>query len=349
VTAQPVRDDGRMLSRSAAPEDIQFERQLRPRSFDEYVGQEEAVASLRVSVTAARQRRECMDHLLLYGPPGLGKTTLAGIIANEMGTNLVTTAGPAIERGADLMGILTNLAEHDVLFIDEIHRLPRAVEELLYPAMEDFAVNFIIDRGMHARTLKYQLRPFTLVAATTRPGMLSAPLRERFGIFHHLDFYSEDELARIVTRSAAILGAAIEPAGAREIARRARGTPRIANRLLRRVRDYAQVSGGGVITGEIARDALDKEGVDARGLDRLDRRFLTAIVDHYGGGPVGIEAVAATINDEAESLTELVEPYLLKIGFVVRTPAGRRVSRDAYVHLGKQPPAAGPGQAGLFE
>jgi Holliday junction DNA helicase RuvB len=349
VTAQPVRDDSRMLSRSAAPEDIQFERQLRPRSFDEYVGQEEAVASLRVSVTAARQRRECMDHLLLYGPPGLGKTTLAGIIANEMGTNLVTTAGPAIERGADLMGILTNLAEHDVLFIDEIHRLPRAVEELLYPAMEDFAVNFVIDRGMHARTLKYQLRPFTLVAATTRPGMLSAPLRERFGIFHHLDFYSDDELARIVTRSAAILGAAVEPAGAREIARRARGTPRIANRLLRRVRDYAQVSGGGVITGEIARDALDKEGVDARGLDRLDRRFLTAIVDHYGGGPVGIEAVAATINDEAESLTELVEPYLLKIGFVVRTPAGRRVSRDAYVHLGKQPPPGPPGQVGLFE
>ncbi len=340
---------GRLLAGAAAPEDTQFERQLRPRSFDEYVGQEQAVASLRVSVEAARQRRECVDHVLLYGPPGLGKTTLAGVIANEMGTNLVATSGPAIERGADLMGILTNLNAHDVLFIDEIHRLPRTVEELLYPAMEDFAVNFVLDRGLHARSLKYALRPFTLVAATTRPGMLSAPLRERFGIYHHLDFYSEDELARIVTRSASILGARIEPGGAREIARRSRGTPRVVNRLLRRVRDYAQVSGDGLITAAIARDAMDREGVDARGLDRLDRRFLTAIIEHYGGGPVGIEAVAATINDEAESLTELVEPYLLKIGFVVRTPAGRRVTRDAYLHLGKQPPATAAGQPGLFE
>jgi Holliday junction DNA helicase RuvB len=338
-----------MLGRLAAPEEAQFERQLRPQSFDEYVGQEQAVASLRVSVEAARQRGECVDHVLLYGPPGLGKTTLAGVIANEMATNLVTTSGPAIERGADLMGVLTNLAEHDVFFIDEIHRLPRAVEELLYPAMEDFAVNFVIDRGMHARTLKYALRPFTLVAATTRPGMLSAPLRERFGILHHLDFYSQGELTRIVTRSASILGARIEPDGAAEIARRARGTPRIANRLLRRVRDYAQVAGDGLITLVIARDALDREGVDGRGLDRLDRRFLSAIIDHYAGGPVGIEAVAATINDEAESLTELVEPYLLKIAFVVRTPAGRRATREAYVHLGKQPPTATAGQAGLFE
>jgi Holliday junction DNA helicase RuvB len=338
-----------MLNRLAVPEEAQFERQLRPQSFDEYVGQEQAVASLRVSVEAARQRGECVDHVLLYGPPGLGKTTLAGVIANEMGTNLVTTSGPAVERGADLMGVLTNLTEHDVFFIDEIHRLPRAVEELLYPAMEDFAVNFVIDRGMHARTLKYALRPFTLVAATTRPGMLSAPLRERFGILHHLDFYSHSELTRIVTRSASILGARIEPDGAAEIARRARGTPRIVNRLLRRVRDYAQVSGDGLITLVIARDALDREGVDGRGLDRLDRRFLSAIIDHYAGGPVGIEAVAATINDEAESLTELVEPYLLKIAFVVRTPAGRRATREAYVHLGKQPPATASGQGGLFE
>jgi Holliday junction DNA helicase RuvB len=343
-------DDARVLARAAAPEEAQFERQLRPRSFAEYVGQEQAVASLKVSVEAARRRQECVDHVLLYGPPGLGKTTLAGVIANEMGTNLVTTSGPAIERGADLMGILTNLSEHDVLFIDEIHRLPRAVEELLYPAMEDFSVNFVIDRGLHARTLKYALRRFTLVAATTRPGMLSAPLRERFGIFHHLDFYSEAELVRIVVRSASILGAAVDAAGAGEIARRARGTPRIVNRLLRRVRDYAEVNGSGTITAAIARDALDREGVDARGLDRLDRRFLAAIIDLYGGGPVGIEAVAATINDEAESLTELVEPYLLKIGFVARTPAGRRVMREAYLHLGKQPPAAaGPGQATLFE
>ena len=342
-------DDGKMLSRVAAPEEVQFERQLRPRTFAEYVGQEQAVSSLKVSVDAAKMRQECVDHVLLYGPPGLGKTTLAGILANEMGTNLVTTSGPAIERGADLMGILTNLGEKDVLFIDEIHRLPRAVEELLYPAMEDFAVNFVIDKGLHARTLKYALRPFTLVAATTRPGMLSAPLRVRFGIFHHLDFYSEAELSRIVNRSAAILESKIGPDGAHEIALRSRGTPRIANRLLRRVRDYAQVKGDGLINEDIARRALDSEGVDARGLDRLDRRFLTAIVDHYGGGPVGLEAIAATINDEAETLSELVEPYLLKIGFVVRTPNGRRVTREAYRHLGKQPPAAAPGQQGLFE
>jgi holliday junction DNA helicase RuvB len=340
---------GRILSRAAAPEEVQFERQLRPRSFAEYVGQEQAVASLRVSVEAARGRHECVDHVLLYGPPGLGKTTLAGVIANEMGTNLVTTSGPAVERGGDLMGILSNLNQHDVLFIDEIHRLPRVVEELLYPAMEDFSVNFVMERGMYARAIKHRLSPFTLVGATTRPGMLSAPLRERFGIFHHLDFYSEAELSRIALRSAEILGAKTEPGGAGEIARRARGTPRIVNRLLRRVRDYAQVAGDGVITAAIARDALNKEGVDARGLDRLDRRFLTAIVDHYGGGPVGIEAVAATINDEAESLTELVEPYLLKIGFVVRTPTGRRVTREAYSHLERQPPSTPGGQGGLFE
>jgi len=339
-----------MLSRAAAPEEAQFERALRPKSFDEYVGQDQAVASLRVSVTAARQRAECVDHVLLYGPPGLGKTTLAGIIANEMGTNLVTTSGPAIERGADLMGILTNLGANDVMFIDEIHRLPRAVEELLYPAMEDFSVNFVIDKGMHARTLKYALRPFTLVAATTRPGMLSAPLRERFGIFHHLDFYSDDELTRIVARSAGILEARVDAAGAREISRRARGTPRIANRLLRRVRDYAQVKADGAITDPIARDALEREGVDARGLDKLDRRFLEAIIDIYNGGPVGLEAVAATINDEAETISEIVEPYLLKIGFIAREPRGRRVTREAYAHLQRQPPAGGaPGQGALFE
>jgi Holliday junction DNA helicase RuvB len=346
-----VNDRGAALSPTASPEEAQFERQLRPRSFEEYVGQDQAVASLRVSVEAARQRGECVDHVLLYGPPGLGKTTLAGILANEMSTSLVQTSGPAIERGGDLMGILTNLADGDVLFIDEIHRLARVVEELLYPAMEDFAVNLVMDKGIHARSIKHRLNPFTLVGATTRPGMLSAPLRERFGIFHHLDFYAEPELTRIVRRSAAILETRIEAGGAAEIARRARGTPRIVNRLLRRVRDYAQVSGDGVVSEDIARDALDREGVDRRGLDRLDRRFLEAIVDHYGGGPVGIEAVAATINDDADTLAEMVEPYLLKIGFIVRAMRGRRVTPDAYAHLGKQPPAGSPaaGQGKLFE
>jgi Holliday junction DNA helicase RuvB len=342
-------DRGPALSPTAAPEDAQFERQLRPRSFAEYVGQDQAVASLRVSVEAARQRGECVDHVLLYGPPGLGKTTLAGILANEMSTNIVTTSGPAVERGGDLMGILTNLNDGDVLFIDEIHRLARVVEELLYPAMEDFAVNLVMDKGIHARSIKHRLNPFTLVGATTRPGMLSAPLRERFGIFHHLDFYSEPDLVSIVTRSASILGAPLDAGGAVELARRARGTPRIVNRLLRRVRDYAQVKAEGPVTEPVARAALDLEGVDTRGLDRLDRRFLLAIVDHYGGGPVGLEAVAATINDDGETLSEMVEPYLLKIGFIQRTPNGRRVTRDAYAHLGKQPPAGAPGQVGLFE
>ena len=344
-----MTDEARVMSRAVLPEEAQVERQLRPQRLDEYVGQRAAVESLRVSVEAARQRGEPLDHVLLSGPPGLGKTTLATIMANEMGASIVTTAGPSLERGADLMGILTNLSERDVLFIDEIHRLPRAVEELLYPAMEDFSVNFVMDKGLNARTMRIPLRPFTMVGATTRPGMLSSPLRERFGIFHHLDFYSEAELSRIVNRSAAILDSKIGPDGAHEIARRSRGTPRIANRLLRRVRDYAQVKGDGVINEDIARRALDSEGVDARGLDRLDRRFLTAIVDHYDGGPVGLEAIAATINDEAETLSELVEPYLLKIGFIVRTPNGRRVTREAYRHLGKQPPAAAPGQQGLFE
>ena len=341
--------DERMLSRLAAPEEAQFERQLRPRSFEEYVGQEQAVASLRVSVEAAKQRGECVDHVLLYGPPGLGKTTLAGVIANEMQTTLVTTSGPAIERGGDLLGILSNLSEKDVLFIDEIHRLPRVVEELLYPAMEDFAVNFVTERGLHARSIKHRLSRFTLVGATTRPGMLSAPLRERFGIFHHLDFYSEAELTRIVVRSASILDARIDAPGAGEIARRSRGTPRIVNRLLRRVRDYAQVAGDGAINRGVAEKALELEGVDPRGLDRLDLRFIDAIIDHYQGGPVGIEAVAATINDEAESLIEMVEPYLLKIGFLVRTSAGRRLTARGYAHRKRQAPPTIAGQGTVFE
>jgi Holliday junction DNA helicase RuvB len=323
-----------LLSRLPLADEVQFERTLRPARLDEYVGQREAVESLRVSVEAARQRGECLDHVLLYGPPGLGKTTLSYILANEMQSEVKSTSGPALERGDDLMGILTSLDARDVLFIDEIHRLPRPVEELLYPAMEDFAVNFVVEKGMHARTIRIPLKAFTLVGATTRPGLLSAALRERFGIFHHLDFYEDDELARIVTRSAGILGVPIEEQGPLEIARRARGTPRIANRLLRRVRDFAQVRGDGSVSREIADQSLGLEGVDRRGLDRLDRRFLGAIIEHYGGGPVGLEAIAATINDEAETLAEMVEPYLLKIGFVVRTPAGRRATPLAYQHLG---------------
>jgi Holliday junction DNA helicase RuvB len=340
-----VSDDARVMSRSALADETQVERQLRPQRLHEYVGQRAAVESLRVSVEAARQRGEALDHVLLSGPPGLGKTTLATIMANEMDASLVTTAGPSLERGADLMGIVTNLNERDVLFIDEIHRLPRAVEELLYPAMEDFAINFVMDKGLNARSIRIPLRRFTLVGATTRPGMLSSPLRERFGIFHHLDFYSVEDLCSIITRSASILGAAVERDGAEAIALRSRGTPRIANRLLRRVRDYCQVKGEGAITAEAARDALDREGVDVAGLDRLDRRFLGAIIDQYRGGPVGLEAIAATINDEAETLAEVIEPFLLKIGFIVRTPNGRKATPAAYAHLGHAVPA-GPGGQG---
>ena len=342
-----MTDEARVMSRVALPEEAQLERQLRPQRLDEYVGQRAAVESLRISVEAARGRGEPLDHVLLSGPPGLGKTTLATIMANEMNAALVTTAGPSLDRGADLMGILTNLGERDVLFIDEIHRLPRVVEELLYPAMEDFAVNFVMDKGLNARTMRIPLRPFTLVGATTRPGMLSSPLRERFGIFHHLDFYELEDLVSIVTRSASILGAPLEPSGAEAIARRARGTPRIVNRLLRRVRDYAQVKAQGVVTAAIARDALDREGVDAAGLDRLDRRFLAAIIEQYGGGPAGLESIAATINDEAETLAEVVEPFLLKVGFIVRTPSGRRATGAAYAHLGYARPVREIGQGEL--
>jgi len=342
-----MTDEARVMSRVALPEETQIERQLRPQRLDEYVGQRATVESLRVSVEAARQRGEPLDHVLLSGPPGLGKTTLATILANEMGAAMVTTAGPSLERGGDLMGILTNLNERDVLFVDEIHRLPRVVEELLYPAMEDFTVNFIMDKGLNARTMRIPLRPFTMVGATTRPGMLSSPLRERFGIFHHLDFYSLEDLQAIVARSASILGANVEPEGASAIAKRSRGTPRIANRLLRRVRDYVQVKGSGVVTAAGAVDALDREGVDSAGLDRLDRRFLGAIIEQYGGGPVGLEAIAATINDEAETLAEVVEPFLLKIGFLIRTPTGRKATPPAYAHLGIGVPAAPGGQGQL--
>lgn len=312
----------------------EFIRSLRPRTLDECIGQPRVIEGLRISIQAAKAREEPLDHVLLHGPPGLGKTTLANVIAKEMDATIVTTSGPALERGGDLMGILTNLQAHDVLFIDEIHRLSRAVEEFLYSAMEDFCVNFVIEKGAHARTLRYQLRPFTLVGATTRAGMLSSPLRERFGIFHHLDFFSTEDLTGVVRRSASILGVTIAAEGAETIARRARGTPRIANRLLRRVRDYAEVRADGTIAAPIAQEALDFEGVDARGLDALDRALLRTIAVVYGGGPVGIDAVAATLNEEAETLEEVVEPYLLKIGFLTRTPTGRRVTPSACDHLG---------------
>jgi len=313
---------------------------LRPRALDEYIGQPGLVRALRIALEAARRRGEPLDHVLLHGPPGLGKTTLAHIISQEMQADLKVNSGPALKRPFDLMGLLSNLKEGDVFFIDEIHRLDTTVEEYLYPAMEDFTVDFILDKGANARMLNFKLRRFTLVGATTMTGLLSGPLRDRFGLVYHLDFYNSDDLRTIVLRSASILNVPIDEAGADEIARRSRGTPRIANRLLRRVRDYAQVEGNGVATAEAADAALRLEGIDHLGLDRLDRELLRVVVDTYQGGPVGIEALAATLNEEQRTLAEVVEPYLLKIGFLARTPSGRKATPLAYHHLGLTPPVA---------
>jgi len=324
-----------------------FNRTLRPPTLQEYVGQKKVVEKLSIALQAARQRGEPLEHTLLYGPPGLGKTTLAYIIANAMGSKITTASGPALERMGDLMGILTNLGEGDILFIDEVHRLPINIEEFLYPAMEEFKVDFVVDKGPYARTVPYHLKRFTLVGATTRAGSLTAPLRNRFGLFFHLEFYSVEEQRQIVLRSARILGARLEEAAATEIARRARGTPRIANRLLRRVRDYAEVKADGDITPEVAREALELEGVDEQGLDDLDRNFLSTIIRLYSGGPVGVEALSATLNEEVDTLVDMVEPYLLQQGFISRTKSGRKANEPAYKHL-KLPLPGGAAQP-LFE
>ena len=323
------------------------EYSLRPKTLREYIGQEKAKGNLEVFIQAAKMRHEPLDHVLLHGPPGLGKTTLSGIIANEMGVNIRITSGPAIEKAGDLAALLTNLNENDILFVDEIHRLNRAVEEVLYPAMEDYAIDIIIGKGPSANSIRLDLPRFTLIGATTRAGQLSAPLRDRFGVTLRLELYTPEELALIVTRSAGILDAPIEPEGAMEIARRSRGTPRIANRMLRRVRDFAQVKADGVITREVADQALTALEVDFLGLDNIDRRMLRAIIDFYGGGPVGLDTLAATINEEAVTLEDVYEPYLMQIGFLTRTPRGRCVTHKAYQHLGLSVPGGALDQLSL--
>ena len=329
-------DDGQVkivTSTTILPEDT-GEGSLRPRLLREYIGQEKAKDNLQVFIDAARMRAEPLDHVLLYGPPGLGKTTMAAVIANEMGVNMRITSGPTIEKAGDLAALLTNLQENDILFVDEIHRLNRAVEEILYPAMEDYAIDIIIGKGPSANSIRLDLPKFTLIGATTRAGQLTAPLRDRFGVNLRLELYTPEELQRIVERSAGILGIEIDSAGAREIASRSRGTPRIANRLLKRVRDYAQVRADGVITKDVANDALLRLEVDQLGLDATDRRMLRSIIDLYHGGPVGLDTLAATIGEESVTLEDVYEPYLLQQGFLTRTPRGRCVTRKAYEHLG---------------
>ena len=321
-----------IVSKTLLSEDA-GETSLRPKTLKEYIGQEKAKQNLSIFIEAARRRTEALDHVLLHGPPGLGKTTLAGIIAQEMGVNIRITSGPAIEKPGDLAALLTNLSENDILFVDEIHRLNRAVEEILYPAMEDYAIDIIIGKGPSANSIRLDLPKFTLIGATTRAGSLSAPLRDRFGVTLRLELYTPEELREIVTRSAGILDVAIEPDGAMEIAKRSRGTPRIANRMLRRVRDFAQVMADGVITKDVADKALLALEVDALGLDNVDRRMLRAIIENYGGGPVGLDTLAATIGEESVTLEDVYEPYLMQLGFLTRTPRGRCVTRKAYEHL----------------
>ena len=328
-----MNEEVRLVGGGDREEDV-WQYSLRPKYFNEYIGQREAKDNLNIYIQATKQRGEALDHVLLYGPPGLGKTTLAGIIANELGVNFRITSGPAIEKAGDLAAILTNLDEHDVLFIDEIHRLSRSVEEVLYSAMEDYALDIIIGKGPSARSVRIDLPKFTLVGATTRAGALAAPLRDRFGIVSRLEYYKQEELEFIVTRAADILNIGIEQAGASEIARRSRGTPRIANRLLKRVRDFAQVVGNGVITADIADEALKRLHVDKMGLDRIDRRVLKCIIENYDGGPVGIETIAAAVSEERDTIEDVYEPYLMQLGFLGRTPRGRVATKLAYDHLG---------------
>ncbi len=328
-----MNEEVRLVGGGDREEDM-WQYSLRPKYFNEYIGQREAKDNLNIYIQATKQRGEALDHVLLYGPPGLGKTTLAGIIANELGVNFRITSGPAIEKAGDLAAILTNLDEHDVLFIDEIHRLSRSVEEVLYSAMEDYALDIIIGKGPSARSVRIDLPKFTLVGATTRAGALAAPLRDRFGIVSRLEYYKQEELEFIVTRAADILTIGIEQAGASEIARRSRGTPRIANRLLKRVRDFAQVVGNGVITADIANEALKRLHVDKMGLDRIDRRVLKCIIENYDGGPVGIETIAAAVSEERDTIEDVYEPYLMQLGFLGRTPRGRVATKLAYDHLG---------------
>ena len=332
----------RMITTEFTKEDEKIETSLRPQYLKEYIGQEQTKRNLKVYIEAAKQRGEPLDHVLLYGPPGLGKTTLAGIIANEMGVDLKVTAGPAIEKPGEMAAILNNLKDGDVLFVDEIHRLPRPVEEVLYPAMEDYVIDVVIGKGTAARSIRFDLPKFTLVGATTRAGMLSAPLRDRFGVVSRLEFYTPKELCEIITHSAALLDVKIDTEGALELARRSRGTPRLANRFLKRVRDFAQIKYDGEITKEVADFALDLLEVDKLGLDRMDRTIILTMLNQFGGGPVGLETLAAAIGEDAGTLEDVYEPYLLQIGFLTRTPRGRCVTPKAYQHLGLSIPGGMP-------